>query len=219
MILAVAMVGAAALWARHETRPIPAAQIPLQAIPGKLQTWQAMQTPATEQTRDTYGVEVLTLDRVYRAPDGVQALVTFQATYSRLGALRDWSLARTTAGWSVTSEADQPLMDAPGASGRDSPRPPAPWTLRVQRLTQNQVVEVAVSWYTSGRTEATALGRAELAAWKDRLKGRRMPWLSLYLTVRATPSLPPEQAERRALQLATLLARELDELARHAPVL
>jgi hypothetical protein len=214
MIMAVAMVGAAALRARHELRAVPAAQIPLQAIPRKLQDWACTK----EHTRDTYGIEVLTLDRVYRAPGGVEAFVTFQATYTRLGALRDWSLARTTGGWSVTSEAEQPLMGAAGASGRGSPRPPVPWTVRVQRLTQNQVVDVAVSWYTSARTQTTTLGRAELAAWKDRLKGQRVPWLSLYLTVRATKSLSPEQAEQRALQLATLLAPQLEELARHAPI-
>lgn len=200
MAIAVAMLTATLVWSRCETRAVPAAGIPLQRVPMTLGPWTCIKETANE----SYGVEVKTLDRTYRDAAGNEASVTLQGTYTRLGALRDWTLARTTAGWTVTSEVQRSLALA-GA--------PEVAVMNVQELGDGKSKEIAVSWFASSRRQAATLTRAEIAAWGDRLAGRKLPWLSQYVTVSVARQQDTAAAQDRALDLARRVAEALRGIA------
>ena len=204
-IIAIGMLGGAFAWSQYEMRAVPAADISLESLPKAIAQW----TCIAEQNRGAYGAEVKTIDRVYQAPGGEKAQATFQATYTRLGALRDWSLARTTGGWTIATESKKELS-LPQGGGLVQ--------VRLQELTKENAVEVGITWYTSAQGQAASLAKAELSAWGDRLRGRKMPWLSLYVTVPQTAKLSREDATQKAIELASILAPALRTIASNAPV-
>ncbi len=179
---------------------VPAAQIPLEGVPTTLGQWTCTEQHANEN----YGVEVKTLRRSYRDGNGHEAQVALQGTYTRLGALRDWSLARTTGGWSIKAQ-KQVSLQLPGLGENI--------VVTLQDLGREKSNEIAVSWYVSSTRQAATLARAEVAAWGDRLAGRRLPWLSEYVTVPVADGEDRAAAEARALDLARRLAAALRAVA------
>ena len=198
--LALVMLGGALIWSRHEMRLVPASAIPLESMPSRFAGW----TRTASTPLDTYGVEVKTINSTYQGPRGRKANVTLQATYTRLGALRDWSLARTTGGWNINDETQQVL---PGRNGG------TPITVRLQYLSKENTWEVAVSCYLSHEQQAASLAKAEIAGWRDRLLGHRMPWFSLFVTVPGMGDQSHEDAQQAALELAQHIAHELQYVA------
>ena len=151
-----------------------------------------------------------TINSTYQDARGRKANVTIQATYTRLGALRDWSLARTTGGWNIT---DAPQQVLPGRSGAP------PIKVRLQYLTKGKAGEVAVTCYLSRGQQAASLAKAEFAGWRDRLLGHRMPWFSLFVTVPAVGEQGQAEAQKAALELAQHIAHELQYVAANSETL
>lgn len=200
MTIAVSMLAATLVWSKCETRTLPADRIPLQRVPMALGQWTCIE----ESANPNYGAEVATLERTYRDAAGNKASVILQGTYTRLGALRDWSLARTTGGWTVASQS-QVSLTLPSA-GQSV-------VMTVQDMRSDTSNEVAVTWYASSQRQAATLARAEMAAWADRLAGRRLPWLSQYITVTVPRTQDRVAAQERALDLAQRMAAALRAVA------
>lgn len=199
-VLAVGMIAVTLVWSRYEMRVTPAAGIDLEAMPKQCGQWSC----TDEAALDGYGIEAKTITRTYRGPDNAEAAVIFQGTYTRLGALRDWPLARATAGWSIPTESTRDLA-LDGDDGRA--------TVRLQQLTKDRTSLVAVSWYTSPSQGVGSLAGAEVAAWRDRLVGRRTPWVSLYVAIPVTETVHRPATETAALELAQCLVPELRAVA------
>jgi hypothetical protein len=204
--LAVVMLGGALIGSRHEMRLVPASTIPLEGMPSRFADW----TRTTSAPVDTYGVEVKTIHSTYQGPGGRKANVILQATYTRLGALRDWSLARTTGGWNVIDAPPQVLRGRNGG---------APLKVRLQSLSKADKWEVAVSCYLSHEQQASSLAKAEIAGWRDRLVGRRVPWFSLFVSVPGMGDQNQDDARKAALELAQHIAHELQSLTEKSEVL
>ena len=202
-LTAAVMIGAAFLWSRYETRAIPAVSIGLASLPQRAGEWTRDELDFTER----FGIEALTADAVYTDPEGHEAQVTYQGTYTRLGALRDWSLARTTGGWTITREMQQTIARADGTGQM---------TVRMQELIKEGDGMVAISWYASPDNEATSLARAEMRAWRDRLVGHTNPWLSMYIILPTGEDIERATAETMALDLASHLGPQLRAVARDA---
>lgn len=200
MAFAVSMLAVAVVWSRHETREVPAATIPLGSIPKNLGPWTCIE----ESANNSYGIEVQTLHRTYRDAEGTVARVSMQGTYTRLGGLRDWTVARTTEGWSVTRE-DEVALELDVAGDKI--------VVTLQELDKNTSKGFAVSWYASSCRQAPTLARAEVAAWGDRLAGRRVPWLSEYVAVSVPAQGDRAVAQARALDLARRIASALRAVA------
>jgi len=198
--IAVGMLTGTLAWSKYEMRSIPATSIQLETVPKTIGPWSCVKDEASKG----YGIEVKTLIRNYETADGLQAMVTLQGTYTRLGGLRDWSLARTTGGWTIPTEANKELeFQGAGGSG----------TVRLQKLTKDQMVLYTVSWYTSPTREAASLAKAEVVAWGDRLVGRKTPWLGLYVAVIAADEASAAKAEEAAIELAAHIAPIMRQVA------
>ena len=201
--LALVMLGGALAWSRYEMRPIPAASIPLEGLSTQIATWSCTGANA----RDTYGPEVKTLDITYQRSDGRKAAVIVEGTYTRLGALRDWALARSTGGWNIANETERNLPSPDGS---------APVAVRLQELAKGDTREAAVSLYMSRDRYAASLGKAEVSAWRDRFVGRRTPWFGIFVTVPITGTQDREEAQNTAIELAQDLASRLKSIAAEA---
>ncbi len=162
-----------------EQKTIPADDINLIALPAEVGEWTVVEEEASTQSDGSYTL----LRRVYQSADGRKAHVTVQATYTRLGSLRDWSLAAIAAGWTTAEEtvwqSEDGLMVA-----------------RIERMAHKADRQIALTWYTSTQSQAPSLKKAEMLGARDRLAGGRKPWASLYITAQSGD----EQADRAAVQ-------------------
>jgi len=177
----------------HERREVSAADIPLAQLPQQLGSWQTVQEEVSMSKGGTYGL----LERVYENDDGYRLHVRVQATHTRLGSLRDWSLASMAEGWSIEQESTWHSNHGLGMQAR------------IQRLVKGARSRIALTWYTSAQSQAPTLQLAELKAWRDRLLGGKKPWASLYIIAETTSETA---AENYVIQLAQLLAPELRQL-------
>ncbi|NSW56897.1 MAG: exosortase-associated EpsI family protein [Armatimonadetes bacterium] len=201
--IAVGMLGGTLAWSKYESRCVSASTILLDRVPCDLGDWKCSKS----EESDAYGSEVKTLIREYVAPGERRAEVILQGTYTRLGGLRDWPLAHTTGGWTIAHEETRALR----VDGS-----PIPVNVRLQRITKGERVVHAVSWYTSPQDQAGSLARAETKAWRDRLVGRRSPWLGLYVAVSSTGKAKMKEHEADALGLASAIAPHLPTIARES---
>lgn len=176
----------------YERREVPATDIPLGELPDGPGSWEMIDEEINVVSDGSYKL----LQRLYRNADGVEAEVRVQATYTRLGSLRDWSLAATAQGWTAVEDSVWH-----GADGR--------MQARVERLVNEGRTRIALTWYTSGRSQTPSLQRAEMLGWRDRLVGDRRPWASLYILARVEPDQQTEQAVKK---LAALIGPSLGEI-------
>lgn len=177
----------------HEHREISPADIPLANLAREASTWQT----TTEQVSLSDDNAYKLLERTYENDQDQKLHVTIQSTYTRLGALRDWSLASMASGW--TTEQQCIWKSNEGANG-------FPMEARIQTLVNGPRHRVALIWYTSAQSQAPTLQRAELKAWRDRLLGGKKPWASMYVVAETDPG---PRAEEAVQQLARQLAPEL----------
>jgi len=185
------LVGAAVL-GNLEYRTIPADDISLDALPSQIGEWSTDSEEVLMQPDGSYK----TLSRTYVTEDGREAFVVVQATRTRLGSLRDWSLAAMAGGWTGTEE----------TVWHD---PAAPMDARIERLVNKSSVRIALTWYTSSASQSASLKKAEMFGARDRLLGGKKPWASLYIVAASGD----EQADRATVeQLATGLAPSLREM-------
>jgi len=184
----------------HERREVSAADIALAQLPQELGAWQTVQ----EEVGLSEGGAYRLLERTYENDDGYRLHVIVQATHTRLGSLRDWSLASMAEGWSIEQES---IWHSNHGLGMQA---------RIQRLVRGTRSRVALTWYTSAESEAPTLQRAELKAWRDRLLGGKKPWASLYIVAETTSDTATEESVTDlAQQLAPELRQLMSELELH----
>jgi len=184
----------------RERREVSAADIPLAQLSQDLRGWQTMQEEVSLSEGGAYRL----LERTYENDDGYRLHMRVQATHTRLGSLRDWSLASMAEGWSVEDESIW-------SSARESVV-----EARIQTLVNGPRSRVALTWYTSAESQAPTLQRAELKAWRDRLLGGKKPWASLYIVAEATSDTAAEESVTElAQQLGPELQQLMSELGQH----
>ncbi len=177
----------------HERREVSAADIPLAQLPQELGGWQTVQEEVSLSEGGAYRL----LERTYENDDGYRLHVTVQATHTRLGSLRDWSLASMAEGWSVE---DESIWSNARESAVEA---------RIQKLVKGPRSRIALTWYTSAESEAATLQSAALKAWRDRLLGGKQPWASLYIIAETTSDTATEES---VTELAQQLGPELQQL-------
>jgi len=176
----------------YESREISAASIPLETLAKQVGPWKTV----SEETSMTTDSECKLLARVYRNDEGEKVHLRVQATYTRLGSLRDWSLASMAEGWSVQEQAVWQSSDGAVEA-------------RIQRLVKGPERRTALTWYTSAKSQSPSLKRAQLKGWRDRLVGGKKPWASMYLVAAVSPEAAVEEAVQ---QLAQRLGPDLRQL-------
>lgn len=196
VIVVALLLGALGL-GYYERRVVPADDIPLTKLPEEIGSWRVVAEEVRVEPDGSYQL----LERTYRNPDGVEAELRMQATYTRLGSLRDWSLASMASGWTPTEER---IWESSDGTMR----------ARIQLLVNGENKLVALTWYTSARSQAPTLADAELQAWRDRLLGDLRPWASLYLLAGAQQQ---EEAERIVTELASSLGPRIRQLMTQQP--
>lgn len=194
VVLAALLVALGIGW--HESRELSPADIPLADLAKQIGLWQMVSEEIGVSGDDAYKL----LERTYQDDEGQELHVTIQATYTRLGSLRDWSLASMASGWSVTREWTWTSRDSETSS---------PIEARLQELVRGTERRVVLTWYTSAQAQARTLQSAQLKGWRDRLVGGKKPWASMYLLTEASSAAAGEEAVK---QLAQRLAPELRQL-------
>jgi hypothetical protein len=171
---------------------VPADDIPLAELPREVGDWSAVEEQVKVQPDGSYKM----LNRVYERPDAMTAHLRVQATYTRLGSLRDWSLASMAQGWSAAEETTWRSDDGTIHA-------------RIERLVRKPQERIALTWYTSAQSDTASLKRAELLGAKQRLLGDEHPWASLYLLVDCQEEGAADEAVR---ELAKRLGPELKQI-------
>lgn len=188
----LALLLAATIMALVEPREMSPEGIPLAALPSSIGDWQAVDEELEMASDGAY----LMLERTYKDPAGQEALLRVQATYTRLGSLRDWSLAATAGGW--TPQKEYAWQAAPEAGD-----------VRIQHLQKRSEERIAVTWYTSARSQTASIKKAQVLAWRERLIGDRRAWASMYLLV---PAGSEGDAEAASQEIAAAVAPRLREM-------
>ena len=179
MVLAALLVALGIGW--QESRPMSASEIPLEKLPVHVGPWAAAHQAVDVSANGEYK----TLTRTYRSDQNDELELTVQATFTRLGSLRDWSLAKAAEGWMPEETTTVKL-----GSGADNIEP----EVRIQKLTNGTQRVWALTWYTSAGVQASTLRQAQLVAWGERLKGSKQPWGSLYLVARPPADVDSEES-------------------------
>lgn len=191
-VIVLALLLAALGLGYYERREIPADDIPLGDLPSQIDSWETV----SEEISLTPDGSCKLLERTYRNADGLEAHVRVQATYTRLGSLRDWSLAAMAEGWHAAAEtiwhSDDGMMEA-----------------RIERLVNEPNSQIALTWYTSARSQAASLRRAEMLGARDRLLGNTKPWASLYVVA---PGSHEEMGREAVEDLASALGPSLRQI-------
>lgn len=192
-VVIVLLVGAAVLGA-VEQRTVPADAISLNALPTEIGGWTAIDEQLQTQPDNSH----IVLRRTYQSEDGHKAYLTVQATYTRAGSLRDWSLAMMADGWTPTDERIWSNEDGSFVG-------------RLQRLENGREARIAVTWYSSAHSQSASFKRAQVMNWWERLQGRLSPWASLYLVM---PVRPDHENEQCVTSLASAAGKQLQYLLR-----
>ncbi|MGI5817392.1 MAG: exosortase-associated EpsI family protein [Armatimonadota bacterium] len=190
--LVAALLLGAAVVGNLEHRTIPADDIALSALPTQIGQWKMVDEDVRNEPDGSYQ----TLSRTYQASGGAKMHLTVQATRTRLGSLRDWSLAAMAQGWTPAEEtvwrSPDGVMEA-----------------RIQRLVSKSDARIALTWYTSASSQGPSLKSAEMLGARDRLLGDRRPWASLYVIA----DEGHQEADRTAIvELAAALGPPLRQI-------
>jgi len=114
---------------------------------------------------------------------------------SRLGALRDWSVASMGEGWEL---GPQTVWAAPPIEGL-----PARMTAGVREATNGKDRRTCINWYVCRTGQAATFTKAEVKGWLDRLVGREAPWGQMYVACQAADD---GQAWQAASEVAARLS-------------
>jgi hypothetical protein len=137
------------------------------------------------------------ITRRYRDGAARDLTVVLGGTYTRIGAIKDYSLARAAQGWTEAAVRIVPL-----GTGQEC---------RVQALQHASHREVAASVYCSAGEVIPDFRRAELTAARDKLLGRGGAWGQAYVVVKVEDGATDEQATERVFRFLAELAPQLQE--------
>ncbi len=168
------LLAGGAIGAQCLSRSQSAADMPLERIALAATGWERVEN-VVDRDPDKGWPEAKQVRQAYEDAEGRIVRVTLKGTYTRLGALRDYSLGSIADGWVVEDSAEVSLEGVQWGSG--------PVHARCQRLSKGDAAEVALSWYCSVDEVVTDLREAALAGWRGRLLGKAKPWAQVYVVV------------------------------------
>jgi len=199
--LATLLVLAGALLAgRVGQQIVDLSAFPLERLPRQLGPWECT---SEERLVGKETEESRCIKRHYRNNEGVRIVVILQATASRLGALRDWTIGRMGTGSNV--ERLGVWRSGPIA------RLPFEMTASEQWLYYRGAKQFTLIWFVSPDDQAATFKGAQVRGWRDRVLGHCM-WGELYLETMAGDS--EEQLIGATRDLAVRLAPHFYELVR-----
>jgi hypothetical protein len=156
-----------------------------------------------QEVLSSTGSESRRVLRTYRRSDGCRIEVTLEATWTRLGALRDWTVARSAQGWVAQPQQARKLHTA-------GP-PPFTFTASLRNMQKGSDRIDTLMWFTTTDADAANLVQAEVSAWRGRLLGRAQPWCEMYLTT-ARKNTEDDIARTALEELGCELAPQLRQL-------
>ena len=182
-----------ALVAGHAGRTVvDLSDLPLTDVPEKLGPWTctAEEMPEGKNTSETSY-----LIRTYEREDGTAVQASLEVTASRLGALRNWSIAMMGNGWNVDEPTQMGPIDVDGL--------PFEMIAKLQWLHRPGRKMLTATWFVSPRGQAIEYERAQMLGWRDRLLGDCI-WGEMYLKTLEGES--EQQLEQATEDLARRLA-------------
>ena len=189
-------------------RSVSAADLALEslALPGS--EWRQVQNEVDRDPAKGWP-EAKQVRQAYEDAQGHAVSVVLKATYTRVGALRDYSLGRVADGWVVEQSAEAALS---GVTWGEQPL-----RVKVERLRKGNALEVAMGWYCSPDEVVTDLRGAALAGWRGRLLGPLKPWAQVYVVAESTAEEAAEadaRVQEAALGIAPQVKSLLDDATR-----
>jgi len=168
--LSIAMLFGAWLEGRRLSRPLPVDDIALDKLPRQLGPWRCKEAEYYTKYKTT---EARFYTMTFVNEEGEEVDLIASVTRSRLGALRDWSLASQGQGWVISEEGTREFSVAGGL--------PFPIKASAQTLSRMGAKMLVLNWYVSPTGQSSKFARAELMGWRDRLLNRNVPWGQLYV--------------------------------------
>jgi len=200
-VLALALVAGTVAVAHDAERKVDVRSVAFDAHLGSAAGWTC--TKADKPELDAGGA-VIKQSRLYRNAKSQQIAANLVATATRLGGLRDYSVALEAQGW---VRGNHEVVSGPeiASLGR-------PMLFRLERLHQGGKRQLALAWFVSSRRQAHDLAGAEFGGWTDLILASRPPlWIELYAT---TDAAQDEASTRTALvDFAQALGPMLAKLA------
>lgn len=166
---AIAVIGLALVAGQLGRTVVDVSGLPLRDIPTELGPWRcvAEQMPEEKNTG-----EAAYLTRTYERDDGVKIDASMQVTASRLGALRNWSIAMMGNGWNVEAPIQLGPVPVEGM--------PHEMIAKLQWLHRPGARMLTATWFVSPKTQAVEYERAQALGWRDKLLGECI-WGEMYL--------------------------------------
>lgn len=168
MILAVS-----AAIANEITRDVSVRPLDLRGDMGRLGAWRCVQVGKSENLEQGTAFKQAA---VYENDRGVRIQAYFVTTATRLGALRDFSVALEAQGWVLhnTETVTGPMMPHLGQ----------PMLATIEGFTRDGKELLALGWFVSSRQQAPDLRHAEIRGWRDLLTQMQPPlWAEFYATI------------------------------------
>ncbi len=191
-LAAVAVLALALIAGQAGRTVVDVSDLPLTSVPEALGPWTCIEQEMPEEKNTG---EAAYLKRTYRHEDGTEILTSLQVTSSRLGALRNWSVAMMGNGWNV----DEPTRMRP----REVEGLPFEMTAKLQWLHRPGRRMFTATWFVSPRGQALEYEKAQMLGWRDKLLGKCI-WGEMYL--RSTSADSADSAEKATEDLVVRLA-------------
>ncbi|MGD9498564.1 MAG: exosortase-associated EpsI family protein [Armatimonadota bacterium] len=200
-LAALAILALALAAGRAGQTVVDVSGLPLHQLPRQLGPWTCTDDTMLEKSNE----EVVWASRTYEREDGSQVYVVLQVTSSRLGGLRNWSVAQMGNGWNVEEPSVLGPVQVEGL----------PFELRLSRQWMHRpgARQFAVTWFASPRTQAVSYDRAQLLGWRDKLLGGCL-WGEMY--VRSLSAKDGETAQEAVEEFAVLMAPQFHALLSNA---
>ena len=199
MILAMALVAG-----RAGQRVVDLSGLSLEGLPQQLGPWECT-SEETVVGKDTE--ESRCVRRDYDNGDGARIMAYLQVTSSRLGALRNWPIARMGTGWNVE---ELGVWRSDAIAG-------LPFEMQASQYWLHRVgVEnrkFSLIWFVSPDGQSPNFEGAQTLGWRDRMLGNCM-WGEMYLETIGAES--EEQMQEATRDLAMRLAPAFHELIQAA---
>jgi len=176
---AVAVLGLALVAGQVGRTVVDVSDLPLRDVPAKLGPWTctAEEMPAEKNTG-----EAAYMTRTYVREDGTTIEASMQVTASRLGALRNWSIAMMGNGWNVEPPIEMGPVQVEGIEMGPVQVEGVPYGViaKLQWLHRPGAKMLTSTWFASPTAQAVDYERAQALGWRDKLLGDCI-WGELYL--------------------------------------
>jgi len=200
-VLVVGVLAATAALGANAGREVDVRSVRLDAIPENTGEWVYAELQRSEV--DPRGTSVKQ-HRLYQNAAGQNIQASLVATATRLGALRDYSVALEAQGW---TRGNREILGGPtiGSLGR-------PMGYRLEQLHHGKRDRLALTWFVSARRQAHDLPGAETKGWLDLILRSHPPlWVELYAAIDVDGDAEDERAS--LIAFAETLGPVLAELA------